>query len=99
MKTHLREVPVSETISWAEIANEMEGFSGADIAAVVAEAKMIAMRELIEAIQSPEEIELALPNCLVLEKHLKQAMNNYLEERQRKKDIKTLSEAISADFA
>ncbi len=99
LKTHLREVPVSETISWAEIANKMEGFSGADIAAVVAEAKMIAMRELIEAIQSPEEIELALPNCLVLEKHLKQAMNNYLEERQRKKDIKTLSEAISADFA
>ncbi len=99
LQTHLREVPVSETINWERIANEMEGFSGADIAAVVAEAKMIAMRELIEAIQTPEEIELALPNCLVLEKHLKQAMDNYLEERQRKKDIKTLSEAISTDFA
>ncbi len=99
MKTHLKGTPVSEEINWERLADKMEGFSGADIAAVVSEAKMIALRELIDAIKKPEEVELALPNVLLLEKHLNEALETYILERQRKQIIKSKADNVSLDFA
>ena len=99
MKTHLRNTPISKEINWEKLSEKMDGFSGADIAAVISEAKMIALRELIDAINDPSEIEMALPNVLILEKHLNDALEIYIQERQRKQSIKPKEETPSLDFA
>jgi len=44
---HLKGVPTKE-IDFEELANLSEGYSGADIAAVCREAKLLAIREKIE---------------------------------------------------
>jgi len=46
-KIHTRTMPLNEDVNLAELAKLAEGFSGADIAAVVKEAGMLAVREFI----------------------------------------------------
>ncbi|MHA1304515.1 MAG: CDC48 family AAA ATPase [Candidatus Heimdallarchaeaceae archaeon] len=44
---HLRNVPLEDNVDIEELARESEGFSGADIAAVCSEAKLIAIKEFV----------------------------------------------------
>ncbi|NJE41657.1 CDC48 family AAA ATPase [Thermococcus sp. GR6] len=47
-KVHTRNVPLAEDISLEELARRTEGYTGADIAAVVREAAMLAMRKALQ---------------------------------------------------
>lgn len=46
-KIHLKDVPVTGYIDYRLLAHRTEGYSGADIAAIVDEAKLIAIREMV----------------------------------------------------
>ncbi|MDI3475885.1 MAG: transitional endoplasmic reticulum ATPase [Thermococcaceae archaeon] len=47
-KVHTRRVPLAEDVSLEELAKRTEGYTGADIAAVVREAAMLAMRRALQ---------------------------------------------------
>ncbi|WP_297548094.1 CDC48 family AAA ATPase [Thermococcus sp.] len=47
-KVHTRKVPLAEDVSLEELAKRTEGYTGADIAAVVREAAMLAMRRALQ---------------------------------------------------
>ncbi len=49
LKVHIRKVPLADDVSLERIAELTEGYSGADIEALVREAVMIALRERLEA--------------------------------------------------
>ena len=49
LKIHTREVPLDENVDLLEIAKQTEGYTGADLAALVREAAMLALRENINA--------------------------------------------------
>ncbi|MDK2913885.1 MAG: transitional endoplasmic reticulum ATPase, partial [Thermococcaceae archaeon] len=46
-KVHTRRVPLAEDVSLEELAKRTEGYSGADIAALVREAALVAMRRIM----------------------------------------------------
>ena len=48
-KVHTRKVPLASDVDLSELARRTEGYTGADIAAVVREAVMLALREKLEA--------------------------------------------------
>jgi transitional endoplasmic reticulum ATPase len=48
LKIHTRETPLAEDVDLFEIARKTEGYTGADLAALVREAAMLALRENIE---------------------------------------------------
>ena len=47
-KVHTRKVPLAEDVNLEELAKRTEGYTGADIAAVVREAAMLAMRRALQ---------------------------------------------------
>ena len=47
-KVHTRKVPLAEDVDLEELAKKTEGYTGADIAAVVREAAMLAMRRALQ---------------------------------------------------
>ncbi|XP_073846387.1 katanin p60 [Musca autumnalis] len=55
LKINLREVKVDESVELAEIAQKLEGYSGADITNVCRDASMMSMRRRIAGL-TPEEI-------------------------------------------
>ena len=48
LKVHTKNVPLAEDVKLEELAKKMEGYTGADIAAVVREAAMVAMRRALQ---------------------------------------------------
>jgi transitional endoplasmic reticulum ATPase len=52
---HLKEVPLSDDVNLDELARETEGFSGADIAAICSEGKLIAIKNYVA--EHEEELE------------------------------------------
>ena len=76
---HLRDVPLAEGVDIDELARESEGFSGADIASVCSEAKLIAIKEFIaeHGEKVAEEVKLGESyDCKVTQKILKEALEN-----------------------
>ncbi len=57
LKIHAKGKPFSDKIDWERIAKETDGFSGAELAAIVQEAVMMAIRDYIEKGKIPEKIE------------------------------------------
>lgn len=68
---HLRNKPLSGDISCAQLASATEGFSGADIAAVVRKAAMSAVRRAVTILERDGKAE---PEILVLGSDLDEAM-------------------------
>ncbi|BCU68276.1 AAA family ATPase [Sulfolobales archaeon HS-7] len=56
MKVHLRNVKLAQDISLEEIAARTEGYTGADIAALIREAGLLAIREGIRRGKKPDEV-------------------------------------------
>ncbi|NJF24958.1 CDC48 family AAA ATPase [Thermococcus sp. Bubb.Bath] len=54
-KVHTRRVPLAEDVNLEELAKKTEGYSGADIEAVVREAALTALRRIVRAIPAEEE--------------------------------------------
>ncbi len=54
-KVHTKRVPLAEDVSLEELAKKTEGYSGADIEAVVREAALTALRRIVRGISVKEE--------------------------------------------
>jgi len=65
LKIHTKKMPLDESIDLGKLAEETQGYTGADIEALVREAAMLALRENIETKK-------------VLKKHFDKAMNKVL---------------------
>jgi transitional endoplasmic reticulum ATPase len=81
IKIHTEKKPLSENVNLQELAADMEGYTGADIASVASTAVMLALREHISKYRDPKEAE---KNA----KELKIAMQNF---RDAMKKIRPLS--------
>jgi len=57
LKIHTRNVPLAEDVNLEELARRTEGYSGADLAALVKEAAMLALREVYEKLKSEKKYE------------------------------------------
>ena len=54
-KIHLKDAPISDNVKLDDLARETEGFSGADIAAICSEGKLIAIKNYVA--EHEEELE------------------------------------------
>ncbi|WP_122090454.1 CDC48 family AAA ATPase [Halalkalicoccus subterraneus] len=70
---HTREKPLAEDVDLDELAEETEGYVGADIEAVCREASMAATREFINSV-GPEEAANSVGNVRVSREHFEQAL-------------------------
>ncbi|MEM2388414.1 MAG: CDC48 family AAA ATPase, partial [Candidatus Thermoplasmatota archaeon] len=71
LKIHLREKPLASDVSIDELAEKMEGYTGADIAGVCNEAVMSAIREYIKNSNNKKIEELKISR-----RHFEEAMKN-----------------------
>ncbi|WP_440059952.1 CDC48 family AAA ATPase [Thermogladius sp. 4427co] len=86
-KVHTRKVPLANDVDLAELAKLTEGYTGADIAAVVREAVMLALRDRLEA--RPVEMKYFLKALEVVKPSL---TREQIEEYERiAKEIKRMS--------
>ena len=93
LKVHTRRVPLAEDVNLRELAKKTEGYSGADIEALVREAAIIAMRRVMTALPQEaveEQSEEFLSKLRVLRKDFEMALtkirpsiNQYMVEYYR----------------
>ena len=72
---HFRRKPLAEDVDSAELAERTEGFSGADIAAVVRKAAMMAVRR---AVSSMEKAGAGEPDILIRRQDIENALQEVL---------------------
>jgi len=68
---HTRDVPLADDVDFEKLVSQTEGYTGADIAAVCTEAKMLAIREAIQAEKTSEE---DVEKLVVAMKHFTEAL-------------------------
>ncbi len=73
-EVHLRGKPIGEDVEIEELAEMTDGYVGADIAAIVKEAVMSALREFITSGITEEHIKDALKNVVANKKHFEAAI-------------------------
>ncbi|QZA87679.1 CDC48 family AAA ATPase [Salinarchaeum sp. IM2453] len=74
LEVHTRNKPLADNIDLDWLAEETEGFVGADIEALCREASMAASRELINTV-SPDEIAESVGNVLISKEHFEAALD------------------------
>ncbi|MCD6210493.1 MAG: CDC48 family AAA ATPase [Methanophagales archaeon] len=73
-EVHLRGKPIASDIDLDELADKTDGYVGADIAAIVREAVMNALREFIGSGVSDEHVKEAVKNVMIKKKHFDAAI-------------------------
>jgi transitional endoplasmic reticulum ATPase len=73
-EVHLRGKPIGEDVDVEDLAKRTDGYVGADIAAIVKEAVMSALREFITSGISEEHVNEALKNIVIKKKHFETAI-------------------------
>jgi transitional endoplasmic reticulum ATPase len=73
-KIHLNGRPLENGINVPELAKRTEGYSGADIQAVVDTASMLAIREYIDKYRGSDVVRAKLKELEITEKHFNEAM-------------------------
>lgn len=66
LKAHSTKLPLAEDVDLSELANGLEGFSGADLAAVMREAAMLAIRAVPDPPPSTSEGAAAVPPAVTV---------------------------------
>jgi transitional endoplasmic reticulum ATPase len=75
-EVHLTGKPLGDDVDAAELADLTEGYVGADIAAIVKEAVMSALREFITEGITEAHVKEALKNILIGKKHFETAIRS-----------------------
>ncbi|MCK4732022.1 MAG: CDC48 family AAA ATPase [Methanophagales archaeon] len=75
-EVHLTGKPLGDDVDAAELAELTEGYVGADIAAIVKEAVMSALREFITEEITETQVKEALKNILICKKHFETAIHS-----------------------
>ena len=74
LKIHTSKKPLAEDVKIDNLANQTEGYTGADIAALASAAVMLALREHIEKYKDPKKAEAAKNELKVHMKNFEEAM-------------------------
>jgi transitional endoplasmic reticulum ATPase len=74
IKIHTKKKPLADDINLDDLAAKMDGYTGADIAAVASAAVMLALREHISKYKDPQEAEKHAKSLKVQMKHFQEAM-------------------------
>lgn len=74
LKIHTSKKPLAEDVKLDTLANQTEGYTGADIAALASAAVMLALREHIEKYKDPKKAESAKNELKVHMKNFEEAM-------------------------
>ncbi|MEM2855694.1 MAG: CDC48 family AAA ATPase [Candidatus Nitrosocaldaceae archaeon] len=74
IKIHTRKVPIDNDVNIEQLASKTDGYTGADIAAFISNAVMLAIREYITRYKEPKEAEKHLDELKVSNKHIEEAM-------------------------
>jgi transitional endoplasmic reticulum ATPase len=75
-EVHLKGKPIGEDVDVEELAKRTDGYVGADIAAIVREGVMMALREFIASGISIEHMKEGAKNIVVSKKHFESAINS-----------------------
>lgn len=75
LEIHLNGRPLTKDIGADELAKKMDGYSGADIQAVVDTASMLAIREYIDKYKGSDVVKAKLKELEISQKHFNEAMS------------------------
>ncbi len=75
-EVHLRGKPLGDDVDIEELAQRTDGYVGADIAGIVREAVMSALREFITSGISEEHVKEAIKNIVIKKKHFDAALKS-----------------------
>jgi transitional endoplasmic reticulum ATPase len=81
---HMRGKPVSPDVNIDRLVELTDGFTGADIAAVVNTALSLVLQEFVARYQSPEEVRAHADEALVQMKHFEEAIKKVRSSREGK---------------
>ena len=73
-KIHTSKKPLADDVDIASLANQTEGYTGADIAALASAAVMLALREHIAKYKDPKQADVAKGELNIHMKHFEEAM-------------------------
>jgi transitional endoplasmic reticulum ATPase len=73
-KIHTSKKPLADDVDIVSLANQTEGYTGADIAALASAAVMLALREHIAKYKDPKQADLAKGELMIHMKHFEEAM-------------------------
>ena len=73
-KIHTSKKPLADDVDIVSLANQTEGYTGADIAALASAAVMLALREHIAKYEDPKQADLAKGELKIHMKHFEEAM-------------------------
>ncbi len=74
LKIHARGKPLAEDVNLEELAKRTEGYTGADLEALVDAAALLAIQELVQKYPDPEEAEKHSDELRITAKHFEEAV-------------------------
>ena len=74
LKIHIKKKPLDETVDIGKLADQTDGYTGADIASLSSAAVMLALREHVSKYKDPKEAEQHKGELKIYMKHFEDAM-------------------------
>jgi len=84
LQIHTRGKPLKEDVDLGRIADMTEGFSGADLAAVVNTAVSLVLQEFVNKYKTPEEVQKHLDEAVVSYRHFEEAIKKVRASKEGK---------------
>ena len=84
LQIHTRGKPLKEDVDLGKIADLTEGFSGADLAAVVNTAVSLVLQEFVSKYKTPEEVQKHLDEAVVSFRHFEEAIKKVKASKEGK---------------
>ena len=84
LQIHTRGKPLKEDVDLGKIADITEGFSGADLAAVVNTAVSLVLQEFVSKYKTPEEVQKHVDEAVVSYRHFEEAIKKVKASKEGK---------------
>jgi len=84
LQIHTRGKPLKDDVDLGKIADMTEGFSGADLAAVVNTAVSLVLQEFVNKYKTPEEVQKHLDEAVVSFRHFEEAIKKVKASKEGK---------------
>ena len=84
LQIHTRGKPLKEDVDLGRIADMTDGFSGADLAAVVNTAVSLVLQEFVNKYKTPEEVQKHLDEAVVSYRHFEEAIKKVRASKEGK---------------
>ena len=74
IKIHTKKKPLADDVDLEQLADRMDGYTGADIASLSSAAVMLALREHVSKYKDPKEADSHIQELKIQMKHFEEAM-------------------------